>query len=117
MENFSVKAIPFLSEGKDSIRIHLEGDLTIKNAKSIKKELEAKLGNNECLELNLEKVTALDITIIQLICSLKKLIHKRDLKMDLHLNIDQEIENIITYSGMIQLLNPEKFRESIKARI
>jgi len=104
MENFSIKTTPFAYEGKDSIKIHIEGELNIKNAKEIKQKLIAAMGEYERYEVNLENITALDVTGIQLLIGIKKAVGKD--KIQLHLNINKEIETTLAYSGMQQLLSP-----------
>ncbi len=47
----------------------LEGDLTIEQAVEIKKALITALGNTDRLIIDLEKVTNIDLTCLQLLCS------------------------------------------------
>ena len=52
--------------------IFLEGDLTIQSSNELRLAFEKAITNTPTLALNIEKVTMMDITALQLLCSLIK---------------------------------------------
>jgi anti-anti-sigma factor len=68
----------------DEIKIlNLEGDLTIMHAAELKKILQEAIDNSQRVELNLENVTGLDLSCLQLFCSA----HRTSLKLSRSISI------------------------------
>lgn len=113
METYNINLSPFTSEGKSAVKVVIEGDLSIRNAQNLKEPLEAAFNKYDLFEVELQNITALDITSIQLMYSLKKAVRAKSKTMNLTLNVSEEIQNVLEYSGLTKILHPEKFRESI----
>jgi anti-anti-sigma factor len=57
---------------KNTCTMSLEGELTLHHATAIKKEMIEALENGDSLQLKIHKVTSIDLSLIQLLHSLKK---------------------------------------------
>ncbi len=64
--------------------LNLEGELTIINASELKNILLDAIDKSKDIELNLDKVTNVDLSCLQLFCSA----HRTSLKLDIHLSIN-----------------------------
>jgi anti-anti-sigma factor len=63
--------------------LHLAGELDIRNASELKEVLREAQDAVERLALNLEGVTGVDVSALQLLCS----VHRRAMKSDKHLTV------------------------------
>ena len=73
-----------VEESDDKKILSISGELTIQNAAELQKILIESLENTEHLTLNIEDVTEIDMSCLQLLCSA----HKTTIKTDKGFSID-----------------------------
>ena len=67
------------------------GDLTIENARELHKTLLAALDNTEQLTLTFDKVTAIDLSFIQLLCAA----HRTAVRADKVMKLDRQRPDVL----------------------
>ena len=76
-----------------------QGDLGIKNAIAIKDAIQVLKINTESVTIQLKNVEKLDITTIQNICALRNSLTATGKKVDVHLELFQDIERLLLNTG------------------
>ena len=105
MKNQSI-SITVVSDSDTYIRLLLEGQLTIKNAGRIKKELTAALHHSENIELVFKNVLRIDLAILQLIIALQKSAAQLQKNLTLDIELTSSTQAVIRNSGLEKLLTP-----------
>lgn len=72
MENFKISKESSNDNGKKSIDIIIEGDLSLQNSKKLKTQIEKEIKAANTVNLIAKNITQADITFVQIIESLKK---------------------------------------------
>ena len=88
------------NKNKHSCNILLEGDLSYKNIKNIRNELYAAISDCNNLNIDFQNINGFDLTIIQLIQSLKR----SEKKLTLTGNLPLQINEVLEHSGVKSLL-------------
>ncbi len=96
-ENFLIKTTTHLPA---NAQILLEGQLIIKNAVIIKKELLSALANSQNLELILRNVTKADMAFLQLLVALQKSTANLEKNLSFDIEPTDYMKSIIDYSGL-----------------
>lgn len=96
-ESFSATA---LSPSANNTQLLLEGQLVIRNAHIIKKELLSALNNSQNLELIFKNITRVDLSFLQLIIALRKSAVNTGKEISLHAASNQQVRSAIIKSGL-----------------
>ena len=103
MKNQSI-SITVLANSVVSIRLLMEGQLTMKNAALVKKELTAALYGSENIELVVKNILKIDLTILQLLIGLQKSAARLGKNLTLDMELTDSIQAVIRSSGLEKLL-------------
>jgi len=95
-KTFSIMSLN--SKGKGQT-ILFEGDLGIKNSEAIRSTIQTMKFNSDNLTIQLRNVEKLDITSVQNIRALRKLLFSRGKKVTTVSELPQEIERLLTNTG------------------
>jgi len=76
-----------------------QGDLGIKNAEAIRNAMQALTFSSESVIIQLKNVEKLDITSIQNIRALKNSLTENGKKVEVHSELSQELERLLTNTG------------------
>ena len=79
--------------------LNLEGDLTIMHAAELKKILQKAVDNSQCVELNLENVTNVDLSCLQLFCSAHRTSLKLNRTISIHSNPPEVLKEAARDAG------------------
>jgi anti-anti-sigma factor len=82
--------------------ITLNGEMTIQNAEKIKKVLHGALVGNDRLQLDLEGVSAVDLTGLQLICAAHISSIKLEKQFIVNFSVNEPIKTIVQDAGFIR---------------
>ena len=106
MVNYEINV---LNESADnqSISIELKGDLSISVIRKIKQELASLVHGHQNVELKMHEVEFFDISILQLILALKKMIREQGGRFAPDINLSDEYMDLIELSGFLKLLKNE----------
>ena len=97
-----------MRSGDETIgRIALEGELTLIHAAEIKRKLEIALQSNMALLVSIQKVTAIDLSCVQLLCSLLKSSALLNKSVTFDMNVPPETESLLTKAGFKMLFKCE----------
>lgn len=102
---FVAKTIP---TGSSNAQLLLEGQLAIRNASLLKKELLTALSNSQNLELILKNITKVDMAFLQLIIALQKNAAKNNKSVSLQMEPSTYLSSIIKKNGLGKNLTIEK---------
>jgi hypothetical protein len=89
-----------------SIKLLLEGQLILKNADLIKKELLAALNSSQHIELVFKNIIKLDLAILQLLVGLQKSAAEPGKNLSFDFQLSDTIQAVIRNSGLEKLLIP-----------
>lgn len=81
-----------------------EGALTIQHVMEIKQDIEQRINKTSPLHISLKKVTQLDLSFLQLLLALKKNYSSHGLSMQIHMELEQDLRQLIQISGFQQLI-------------
>lgn len=95
-ENYLITVSP---SGSGTTRVLLEGQLIIRNAAEIREQLIAAIKNYENLELVLENVTRIDLSVLQLLVALKKSAANFSKKVSFRPELSGKMKAIVERSG------------------
>ncbi len=99
-ESFVIKTIP---QGFDNTQLLLEGQLVIRNAAIIKKELLSALSNSRNLELILKNITKADMSFLQLLIALQKSAAAQEKKLSFEMELTDYMKSVVKNSGLEQI--------------
>lgn len=97
IESFVIKTIP---QGFDNTQLLLEGQLVIRNAAIIKKELLSALSNSRNLELILKNITKTDMSFLQLLVALQKSAAAQEKKLSFEVELTDYMISVVKNSGL-----------------
>jgi len=106
MKNQSI-SITVLANSGENVRLLLEGQLIMKNADLIKKELIAALNSSENIELAFKNIIKIDLAILQLLIALQKSASRLGKNLTLDIELTDTINSVIRNSGLEKLLTPD----------
>jgi len=89
-----------LCTSANTTQLLLEGQLVIRNARIIKKELLSALSDSQNLELIFKNIIRADISFLQLIIALGKNSNNSGKKISLDLTSNEQIKSVIIKSGL-----------------
>ncbi len=96
-ESFVVKTI---NPGQSQTQLLLEGQLVIRNAALIKKELLSALTNSQTLELILKDITKVDMAFLQLLVALHKSAAIAGKRISLDIEPTAYMKSVVENSGL-----------------
>jgi len=82
--------------------LDINGEMTIQNAEEIKNVLQEALACNDWLQLNLEGVTEVDLTGLQLICAAHMSSIKFGKRFTVNFSVNEPIKTIVQDAGFIR---------------
>jgi len=103
MENQSI-SITTTSPHPGTVRVLLEGQLVIKNAKNIKKELSAALSGSQHIILALKNIVRIDLAVAQLLIALQKSVARPEKSLSFDIELNDDIKSVMTHAGLGSLL-------------
>jgi anti-anti-sigma regulatory factor len=83
-----------------NIQILLEGQLTIKNAASIQRDLLSVLNSSQNINLVLKNVVKIDLAVLQLLLALQKSAATHNKKLSFDNELTGNIESVLLSSGL-----------------
>jgi anti-anti-sigma factor len=97
---------------KNTCTISLEGELTLNNVASIKKEMIEALEKCDSLQLRIHKVTSIDLSWIQLLHSLKKTCKDSGKHIAIEMILNPDAELLFARTGFGSLLESSKSNQT-----
>jgi ABC-type transporter Mla MlaB component len=86
---------------KESMALALDGDMTIQRIAEIKTQLVETLNGTDSLVLNLKKVTRVDLTFLQLLCSAHRTAHQARKTLELA-EVPELVDIAVTTAGFVR---------------
>lgn len=105
MKNQNI-VITILANSAKNIRLLLEGQLILKNADLVKKELIAALNTSQNIELVFKNITKIDLSILQLLIAFQKSAAITGKNLSLDIELADTIRSAIWNSGLEKLFIP-----------
>lgn len=99
IENYSVEIIPSKRKTIKKTKVILSGKLTIENILLIKESLLSVFETYDFVDIVLEKVDQIDLTIIQLLHAINTEFTAQNKSITLKSNFSDEINQLITNAG------------------
>ncbi len=96
-----------IKKDKDQTNILFAGELIINHISKIKDEISEIIEFNHNLSVKITNPSSLDITFIQLICSLKKSFESKDFTVAIEATLNEDVYSLVNNSGFKNLLNIE----------
>jgi ABC-type transporter Mla MlaB component len=96
------------TEDKQSACINLGGDLSLKVASTLKSKLIEVKNLYNIVEINVADVTNIDLSVIQLLVSLKTTFDASEKELKMNFRLSPEQENLLKISGFEELLTGNK---------
>ncbi len=96
-----------IKQDKDLAHVIFAGELIINHILKIKEEISNVLEINHNLSIKVTNPSSIDITFIQLICSLKKSYESKGYNVDIEATLNEEIYSLVNNSGFKTLFNIE----------
>ena len=94
------KLIQTSDKKNNAVNLQILGNLTIKNSDSLKKKLiESENKYNE-LNITLKDIERIDISVMQLFYSLKKICYEKNKKIIFSTHFSDEISELLKHSGL-----------------
>jgi len=89
-----------INQTANQLTIVFEGNLDLKNINNIKDELISVYSSNNNLLLKITNVQTIDLSFIQLLISLKKELLTSKKECSIELNLNDELNNLLSNSGI-----------------
>jgi anti-anti-sigma regulatory factor len=97
-------SITTLTSGVNNTRLLLEGQLTIRNAHAIKRELLLALNSSQNLELVFRNMIKIDLAVLQLLIALQKSAARLEKTLSFDIELTDCIQSVMQNSGLEKLL-------------
>lgn len=104
-DNFKMIFKPSRRKTQKRILIHLEGELTIKNAEIINKNIQKVFEDFDNVELILNNITEIDVTFIQMFHTIKSFYLPLDKFLTMNADWSKEDKKILAVSGFSDVLS------------
>ncbi len=100
-----------VEESGDKKTLSINGELKIQDAAELQKVLIESLENTEHLDLNLENVTGIDMSCLQLLCSAHKTMSSSDRRLTLSSSYPEVVREAVNDSGYQQFKGCESDKD------
>ncbi len=88
------------TEEKGSVKLVLEGELTLANASEIKNIFSESANEYEKINISLKNIKSIDLSFVQLLKSLKNNTLKNKKKLEIDYDLSQNILELLNNSGI-----------------
>ena len=102
MEKISIAINP--TENSDSVLLTLSGELTLYSINTVLDKIKETLAEYPAVTLEINQVTGMDLSGIQLIYSIKKTLETENKKFSLRIDLPDELEELISKTGFEGLI-------------
>ena len=102
MENYTIKTSK--NKKDKTLDITISGHLNISNISLIKKELDSVLKKGDSFSIEITNIDDADLSLIQLILSLKKKFETTKKQLTLNINLGKEVYDLYKKAGFENLL-------------
>lgn len=85
--------------------LYLTGDLTIANSAYIKEELIKALNKYSLLNLEIDEVERLDLSVLQLIYAFRRAASSSGKEVNLGINLPEDMHQLVRLSGLEKMYN------------
>ncbi len=96
-----------INQDKDLTHIIFGGELIINHILKIKEDISKDLEIDHNLSIKVTNPSSIDITFIQLVCSLKKSYESKGYNVDIEATLNEEVYSLVNNSGFKNLFNIE----------
>jgi len=90
---------------KSGNTFHLKGELTVANATYIKEEMMAALQKYTLLKLQVDEVSRLDLSVLQLIYAFQRAARSEGKQVELLISLPDEVDQQVRLSGLESMFN------------
>ncbi len=94
-----------IKQDKDQEHILFAGELIINHITKIKKEISDIIDFNHNLSINITNPSSIDVTFIQLICSLKKTYESKGFTVAIESTLNEDVYSLVNNSGFNNLFS------------
>ena len=103
MDNLTIKVKKSRAKKNPSATVILEGNLTVQNASEIHKKLVETKNNFSKVDVQIQNVTDIDLSIVQLLSTYWKTFDTLNKNLDINFNTSNEIQKLLNNSGFVEL--------------
>lgn len=96
-ENISIN--PSKKKGDKSVKIILQKELTIFTIEELKTKIVDVLKKYDEIQIQISNVENIDLSFLQLIDSLKKSAHKKNKKVEMNVELPENLEELMSNAG------------------
>ncbi len=94
-----------IKQDKEQVHILFAGELIINHITKIQKEISEVIDFNHNLSINITNPSSIDVTFIQLICSLKKTCENKGYNVEIESTLNEDIYSLVNNSGFNNLFS------------
>lgn len=110
LKGFTIRKEPLSEFGPRALKLVLEGDLYLQNAHAIWTQLLREVENCPHLQIDVENVTDLDLSAIQMLVAIEKDFTARGHKMSMHFDLPYELKALLENAGMESIINKKSVK-------
>lgn len=90
---------------KQGNTLYVSGDLTVGNAAYLKEELIKALGKYSLINLEIDEVERLDLSVLQLIYAFQRAALSSGKEVQIGMNLPEDIQQLVRLSGLDKIYN------------
>ena len=99
MSNIKVSKNVPKNMDKKHVELTLEGELTLQNAKELKKSIQKNIAGHDSVNIKADNITQADVTFIQILKSLERHLNNKGKKITTNIEYPYDVKTLLVNAG------------------